>query len=75
MDYGQFFERAIMTHDVSLEPNLKTHIFQIWDIRTEKCLTELEFPPSFEITALAHPPTYKDKILFGSRQGRLQVKN
>jgi hypothetical protein len=47
---------------------------KIWDIKSEKCETELEFPvKSFEITALAHPPTYKDKILFGSRQGSLQV--
>lgn len=48
--------------------------FQIWDIKSEKCVTELEFSPkSFEITALAHPPAYKDKIIFGSRQGTLQV--
>ena len=48
--------------------------FQIWDIKSEKCITELEFSPkSFEITALAHPPAYKDKIIFGSRQGTLQV--
>jgi U3 small nucleolar RNA-associated protein 21 len=38
-------------------------------------MTELEFPNLFEITALAHPPTYKDKILFGSKQGTLQLWN
>jgi U3 small nucleolar RNA-associated protein 21 len=50
-------------------------LLQIWDIRSSTCVTELDFPAkSFEISALAHPPTYKDKILFGSRQGTLQVK-
>lgn len=49
---------------------------KIWDIKSGECRTELEFPSkSFAITAICHPPTYKDKILLGSRQGALQLWN
>ena len=37
---------------------------------------ELQFDnDSFEVTAMVHPSTYLNKILFGSRQGALQLWN
>lgn len=50
-------------------------IFQMWNIKEENCEKEFSFSKhQFEITALCHPPTYSDKILFGSKQGALQVR-
>ena len=48
----------------------------VWDIKTEKALKTLEFDPqTFDVSAICHPLTYKDKILFGSRQGPLKLWN
>ena len=39
-------------------------------------VSELEFPSSsFSVTALCHPPTYVNKVLLGSAQGRMQLWN
>ena len=49
---------------------------KVWDIKTEKLEVEFEFDnDNFEITCVAHPATYLNKILLGSRQGRLQLWN
>lgn len=48
----------------------------VWDINTESLYMEMEFQPkSFEITAIVHPATYLNKILIGSRQGKMQLWN
>lgn len=49
---------------------------KVWDIKTEEVYLELKFSnDEFEITTLCHPNTYLNKILFGSRQGSLQLWN
>ena len=51
-------------------------VLKVWDIKTEKLEVEFEFNnDNFEITCVAHPATYLNKILLGSRQGRLQLWN
>ena len=48
----------------------------VFNIKTEKQILHLEFDKKvFEITAICHPITYKDKILLGSSQGPLQLWN
>jgi U3 small nucleolar RNA-associated protein 21 len=38
--------------------------------------SEIQFnKTSFEITTVTHPSTYLNKILFGSKQGRLELWN
>lgn len=49
---------------------------KLWDIKTEKEL--MEFPYSnvtFQVTCVIHPHTYLNKILLGSKQGKLQLLN
>ena len=47
---------------------------KIWDIKSEDLVTTISFPRgSFSITSLAHPATYINKVLFGSKQGSMQV--
>jgi len=41
----------------------------------ENCEKEFLFANNvFKITTMCHPPTYSDKILFGSKQGTMQVE-
>lgn len=53
-----------------------SNILKVWNIKTEETFLELSFDPgSFYITAVVHPSTYLNKILLGSKQGRLQLWN
>lgn len=48
----------------------------VWDIKAEGQYCEIQFSNgSFQITAVMHPSTYVNKILFGSKQGSLQLWN
>ena len=60
-------------HLISIDANSQLKVF---DIKSEKSILHLEFDPkSFNISAICHPITYKDKILLGSTQGILQLWN
>ncbi|XP_040573506.1 WD repeat-containing protein 36 [Lepeophtheirus salmonis] len=60
-------------HLISID---KQSNLRIWDIKAEKCETEVEFPhDTFAISSLLHPATYVNKVLFGSSQGSLQLWN
>lgn len=49
---------------------------KVWTIESEIVYLEIPFPlNAFRITAIAHPPTYINKILLGSEQGLLQLWN
>lgn len=49
---------------------------KIWNIRNEELYLDLPFAnESFRISAVAHPPTYLNKILLASQQGGLQLWN
>ncbi|KAG7161754.1 WD repeat-containing protein 36-like [Homarus americanus] len=49
---------------------------RVWDIKVESLYMEMEFQAkSFEISAIMHPATYLNKILVGSKQGKLQLWN
>eukprot|EP00794_Sanderia_malayensis_P006767 gene6767-7529_t len=49
---------------------------KIWDIDDLDVYLTLEFQSeNFDITTALHPNTYLNKILFGSRQGKLQLWN
>ncbi|XP_060608574.1 WD repeat-containing protein 36-like isoform X2 [Ruditapes philippinarum] len=48
----------------------------VWDIKSQGQYSEIQFnKTSFEITTVTHPSTYLNKILFGSKQGRLELWN
>ncbi|XP_071953801.1 WD repeat-containing protein 36-like [Antedon mediterranea] len=52
-----------------------SHVY-IWHITTQEMYMELEFSnATFQISAIMHPSTYLNKILFGSHQGQLQLWN
>lgn len=54
----------------------KTNVLKVWDIKAESLYLDMEFPPkSFEISCISHPATYLNKILIGSKQGKLQIWN
>ncbi|MPC30521.1 WD repeat-containing protein 36 [Portunus trituberculatus] len=53
----------------------KLNSLRVWDIKAESLYMQMEFPKSFEISALTHPATYLNKILLGSKQGKLQLWN
>ncbi|XP_018334010.1 WD repeat-containing protein 36 [Agrilus planipennis] len=60
-------------HLISIDEGNKV---KVWDIINENVLLELLFPiQSFKISAVAHPKTYINKILFGSKQGSMQLWN
>ena len=60
-------------HLISVDENSDV---KVWDIKSEELILELSFSNSlFKITALMHPNTYMNKILFGSEQGQLQIWN
>ena len=49
---------------------------KVWNIDTEDAYCDLSFRnEEFQISAVLHPPTYLNKILFGSEQGGLQLWN
>ena len=49
---------------------------RVWDIKMETVFVEFSFNnKSFQITTIVHPATYINKVLFGSRQGSLQLWN
>jgi len=51
-------------------------IVMVWEIKTTELYMQTKFnPESFAITAIAHPHTYVNKMIFGSKQGKLQLWN
>uniref|UniRef100_A0A1Q3EZB5 Putative wd repeat protein n=1 Tax=Culex tarsalis TaxID=7177 RepID=A0A1Q3EZB5_CULTA len=51
-------------------------LVKVWNVSLEEVYLEIPFSnEQFEITALMHPASYKNKILFGSAQGGLQLWN
>ncbi|KAJ0177832.1 hypothetical protein K1T71_006705 [Dendrolimus kikuchii] len=59
-------------HLVSVD---EENVLKLFDIKEETEFLELNFDNNFKITTLCHPPTYLNKILLGSEQGRLQLWN
>ncbi|KAM3966934.1 WD repeat-containing protein 36 [Aphomia sociella] len=60
-------------HLISIDTD---NILKIFDIKEESEFLELIFDKEqFEITTICHPPTYLNKILLGSSQGKLQLWN
>ncbi|CAG04934.1 unnamed protein product, partial [Tetraodon nigroviridis] len=48
----------------------------VWDVQGGDIYLRLEFnPASFDVSAMMHPSTYLNKVLFGSSQGALQLWN
>lgn len=60
-------------HLISIDKN---NVLKIFDIKDETEFLELSFNESdFQISTICHPPTYLNKILLGSWQGKLQIWN
>lgn len=54
----------------------KLNCLRVWDIKAESLYMQMEFQAkSFEISALTHPAAYLNKILLGSKQGKMQLWN
>ncbi|XP_055905280.1 WD repeat-containing protein 36 [Eupeodes corollae] len=54
----------------------ESNLMKVWDIESETVFLEVPFSPDdFLITAIAHPPTYINKILLGSQKGELKLWN
>ncbi|KAH8385586.1 hypothetical protein KR200_001874 [Drosophila serrata] len=54
----------------------RSNVLKVWNIPTEDVYLEVPFrPEEFQITAVAHPPTYINKILLGSQQGQIKILN
>ncbi|KAM7362233.1 WD repeat-containing protein 36 [Cochliomyia hominivorax] len=54
----------------------EANVMKVWDITEEQVYLEVPFnPEEFQITAIAHPPTYINKIVLGSKQGQLKIWN
>ncbi|XP_051536737.1 WD repeat-containing protein 36-like [Myxocyprinus asiaticus] len=54
----------------------KENVVIIWDVESEDTYLQISFDKvSFEVSAVMHPSTYLNKILFGSSQGSLQLWN
>ncbi len=50
--------------------------FRIWNVDTKEIYLTLNFDKTqFELTHMMHPITYINKILFGSKQGSMQLWN
>lgn len=45
----------------------------VWDVKTESVYKEIQL--NITATALCHPPTYTNKILIGSVEGKMQLWN
>lgn len=51
-------------------------IVKVWDVASQSVYMEMVFAnETFRVTALMHPSTYLNKVLLGSKQGRLQLWN
>lgn len=59
-------------HLLSVDEN---NVLKLFDIKEETEVLELNFDKNFKITTLCHPPTYLNKFLLGSEQGKLQLWN
>ncbi|MFT7815671.1 WD repeat-containing protein 36 [Arapaima gigas] len=60
-------------HLISVDRN---NVVIIWHIQSKEQHLQLTFDKStFEVSAIMHPSTYVNKILFGSSQGALQLWN
>ncbi|KAH8382540.1 hypothetical protein KR009_004054 [Drosophila setifemur] len=54
----------------------RENVLKVWNIPTEDVYLEVPFrAEQFQITAVAHPPTYINKIVLGSQQGQLKILN
>ncbi|XP_065372448.1 WD repeat-containing protein 36 [Calliphora vicina] len=54
----------------------EANVLKVWDILKEEVYLEVPFNvEEFQITAIAHPPTYVNKVVLGSRQGQLKIWN
>nr|AAT68148.1 TA-WDRP-like [Danio rerio] len=54
----------------------KDNVVIIWDVESDDTYLQISYDKaSFEVSALMHPSTYLNKILFGSSQGSLQLWN
>ncbi|XP_058128820.1 WD repeat-containing protein 36 [Anopheles ziemanni] len=54
----------------------ESSLLKIWVVSTQALYLEIPFANnSFQISALVHPASYKNKILLGSAQGGLQLWN
>lgn len=54
----------------------KENVVIVWEVETEDEYLRMSFDKStFEVSAVMHPSTYLNKILFGSTQGSLQLWN
>ncbi|KAB7504795.1 WD repeat-containing protein 36 [Armadillidium nasatum] len=51
------------------------NILYVWDVKSEEIYQKKEFPDNFEISCIMHPATYINKILIGSKQGKLELWN
>lgn len=60
-------------HLISVDED--SHV-KIWHIKTAELYLEIGFSNgTFQVTSLVHPVTYLNKILFGSKQGTMQLWN
>ncbi|KAA0199625.1 hypothetical protein HAZT_HAZT001013 [Hyalella azteca] len=49
---------------------------KVWDVKQNCIYSEIEWDQeTFNITAVCHPPTYLNKVLLGSIQGKLRIFN
>ncbi|CAJ0572794.1 unnamed protein product, partial [Mesorhabditis spiculigera] len=48
---------------------------RVIDVEDGTIALHIEGSPHFDISALVHPPTYVNKVLFGSSQGKLRLYN
>ncbi|KAL7728122.1 hypothetical protein ACLKA6_002260 [Drosophila palustris] len=54
----------------------RSNVLKVWNIRTDDVYLDVPFKADeFQITALAHPPTYINKVVLGSQQGQLKIMN
>lgn len=54
----------------------EANVMKVWDVNDEEVYLEVPFnADDFLVTAVAHPPTYVNKIVLGSKQGQLQIWN
>uniref|UniRef100_A0A674BHC4 WD repeat domain 36 n=1 Tax=Salmo trutta TaxID=8032 RepID=A0A674BHC4_SALTR len=60
-------------HVISVD---RDNVVVVWDVESEEEYLQITFDKvSFEVSALMHPSTYLNKILFGSSQGGFQLWN
>lgn len=54
----------------------RKNVLKVWNIHTDDVYLDVPFDEEeFSITAVAHPPTYVNKIVLGSMQGQLKILN